>query len=57
MDYVKTRAPFWKWAETAMGATWIDANDRDEAAAARWFSDPPMAGTQLRIIEQSDDKE
>ncbi|GGE40293.1 molybdenum cofactor biosynthesis protein MoaE [Agaricicola taiwanensis] len=35
MDYLKTRAPFWKKEEGADGA-WVAASDRDEGAAARW---------------------
>ncbi len=36
MDYLKTRAPFWKKEETAQGAAWVDARESDEAAIARW---------------------
>lgn len=36
MDYLKTRAPFWKREETPAGARWVDARDSDESAAARW---------------------
>jgi molybdopterin synthase catalytic subunit len=36
MDYLKTRAPFWKKEETPEGTRWVDARDSDEAAAARW---------------------
>ncbi|MDP5241254.1 molybdopterin synthase catalytic subunit MoaE [Uliginosibacterium sp. 31-16] len=36
MDYLKTRAPFWKKEETPEGARWVDARDSDEAALARW---------------------
>jgi molybdopterin synthase catalytic subunit len=36
MDYLKTRAPFWKREEGTSGAGWVDAHDRDDAAAARW---------------------
>ena len=37
MDYLKTRAPFWKkaWAEDGQ-AHWVDARDTDHDAAARW---------------------
>lgn len=37
MDYLKTRAPFWKREETAAGAHWVDARESDDAAAARWL--------------------
>lgn len=36
MDYLKTRAPFWKKEATAEGARWVDARDKDDSAAARW---------------------
>ena len=39
MDFLKTRAPFWKKEETADGARWVDARVSDEAAAARWDGD------------------
>jgi molybdopterin synthase catalytic subunit len=36
MDYLKTRAPFWKKEQTPDGARWVDARASDEDAAARW---------------------
>ena len=36
MDYLKTRAPFWKCETTPEGARWVDARDSDDSAAARW---------------------
>lgn len=36
MDYLKTRAPFWKREETPEGSRWVDARESDDAAAARW---------------------
>lgn len=36
MDYLKTRAPFWKLEETPEGAHWVDARESDDAAASRW---------------------
>src|SRR5438552_1892891 len=36
MDYLKANAPFWKREESAAGASWIEARDHDDAAAARW---------------------
>lgn len=36
MDFLKTRAPFWKREETPEGARWVDARESDDAAAARW---------------------
>ena len=36
MDYLKTRAPFWKKEQTGAGARWVEARTADEAAAERW---------------------
>ena len=36
MDYLKTRAPFWKKVERADGTHWVAARKTDGAAAARW---------------------
>ncbi|MSP45169.1 MAG: molybdenum cofactor biosynthesis protein MoaE [Xanthobacteraceae bacterium] len=36
MDYLKTRAPFWKQVESKTGKTWVEAKGADDAAAARW---------------------
>jgi len=38
MDYLKTRAPFWKQVEKAGGATWVEAKSSDDSAAERWLS-------------------
>ncbi|MFT5692341.1 MAG: molybdopterin synthase catalytic subunit [Oceanicoccus sp.] len=36
MDYLKTRAPFWKKELTPKGERWVDARDSDLEAARRW---------------------
>src|SRR6187551_1454226 len=36
MDYLKTRAPFWKLVEKATGKDWVEAKATDDAAAKRW---------------------
>lgn len=41
IDWLKTKAPFWKLEETADGGKWVEARDSDEAAAERWV--PPAA--------------
>ncbi len=38
MDYLKTRAPFWKKEETTDGGRWVDARESDDHAAGRWES-------------------
>ena len=39
MDYLKTRAPFWKKEATPDGERWVDARASDDAAAERWRDD------------------
>ncbi len=39
MDYLKTRAPFWKQVEAAGRTDWVDAKASDDAAADRWRKD------------------
>jgi molybdopterin synthase catalytic subunit len=46
MDYLKTRAPFWKQVEKASGQTsieetWVEAKAADDTAAERWADPPP----------------
>ena len=36
MDYLKTRAPFWKKEKTPQGERWVDARESDDESAARW---------------------
>ncbi len=36
MDFLKTRAPFWKKEETPQGERWVEARASDDAAAERW---------------------
>jgi molybdopterin synthase catalytic subunit len=36
MDYLKSRAPFWKKEITSDGAAWVAARDEDEDALTRW---------------------
>lgn len=36
IDWLKTRAPFWKLEDTPDGGKWVDAKASDDAATARW---------------------
>jgi molybdopterin synthase catalytic subunit len=36
MDYLKTRAPFWKKENTQDGPRWVEGRQSDQAAAERW---------------------
>ncbi|MGI9373651.1 MAG: molybdenum cofactor biosynthesis protein MoaE [Hyphomicrobiales bacterium] len=36
MDWLKTKAPFWKLEEGGQGGNWVDARESDDEAAARW---------------------
>ena len=54
IDWLKTRAPFWKQEHLSDGTShWVDARATDDAATARWQSDPqsqnplPLAGEGL----------
>jgi molybdopterin synthase catalytic subunit len=37
MDYLKTRAPFWKRESGPRGSRWVEADARDEVAGSRWY--------------------
>lgn len=41
MDFLKTRAPFWKLEDTGTGIHWVDARDSDDEAARRWTDRGP----------------
>jgi molybdopterin synthase catalytic subunit len=36
IDWLKTKAPFWKLEESASGSHWVAARDEDDVAAASW---------------------
>jgi molybdopterin synthase catalytic subunit len=36
MDWLKTKAPFWKIEHSAQGDVWVDAKESDDQAAERW---------------------
>ena len=36
MDYLKSRAPFWKKETTAAGENWVESTVKDEEALKRW---------------------
>ncbi|PZF76616.1 molybdenum cofactor biosynthesis protein MoaE [Aestuariivirga litoralis] len=36
IDWLKTKAPFWKLEENGEGAAWVAAKDSDDDAARRW---------------------
>jgi molybdopterin synthase catalytic subunit len=43
VDWLKTKAPFWKLEEGADGAAWVEARSSDDDAAARWTPPPTKA--------------
>jgi molybdopterin synthase catalytic subunit len=43
MDYLKTRAPFWKLEERPDGTSWVEAKASDDSAAERWQPDRKQA--------------
>lgn len=40
IDWLKTKAPFWKLEETGAASQWVEARATDESAAARWQQEP-----------------
>ena len=36
VDWLKTKAPFWKLEETPAGEKWVGAHEGDDKAAERW---------------------
>jgi molybdopterin synthase catalytic subunit len=36
IDWLKTKAPFWKYEESGSGARWVEAKEADDQAAQRW---------------------
>jgi molybdopterin synthase catalytic subunit len=59
MDYLKTRAPFWKKERTATGERWVEARISDDQAAARWVegaqtTSMPAASTPLASTSSRD---
>ncbi len=45
IDWLKTKAPFWKREETPAGGEWVRARDSDDQAAARWAKAPKTGKT------------
>lgn len=43
MDWLKTKAPFWKLEEVDGKSNWVAARQDDDAAAARWQTDTPKS--------------
>jgi molybdopterin synthase catalytic subunit len=41
VDFLKTRAPFWKRESGPRGARWVQARESDEQALGRWSERPP----------------
>jgi molybdopterin synthase catalytic subunit len=43
MDYLKSRAPFWKQVESAGTTAWVEAKTADDVAAERWSTASPRS--------------
>ncbi|MEE8187906.1 MAG: molybdenum cofactor biosynthesis protein MoaE, partial [Kiloniellales bacterium] len=43
IDWLKTKAPFWKQEETESGPKWVEARGSDDQAAKRWRAKDPDA--------------
>lgn len=55
MDYLKSRAPFWKKETGAQGDSWVAARQDDESALARW-EDKARVG-QLKVDQTKDERQ
>jgi molybdopterin synthase catalytic subunit len=44
VDWLKTKAPFWKLEERRAGAAWVEARASDDTAAKRWARSTPSIG-------------
>jgi len=44
IDYLKSKAPFWKCESGSDGERWVEAENRDAAALSRWGDDKDAAG-------------
>jgi molybdopterin synthase catalytic subunit len=45
IDWLKTKAPFWKLEDTESGAKWVSARNQDDKAAGRWIPDESAPAT------------
>jgi molybdopterin synthase catalytic subunit len=48
MDYLKTRAPFWKKEQTTHGERWLETRETDHKAASQWQNKPDLDSTGSR---------
>jgi molybdopterin synthase catalytic subunit len=39
IDWLKTKAPFWKLEDTEAGSQWVASREEDDEAARRWIED------------------
>ncbi|RMF11370.1 MAG: molybdenum cofactor biosynthesis protein MoaE [Alphaproteobacteria bacterium] len=54
MDFLKTRAPFWKKEHFADGTSrWVEARESDERAAQRWVLPAESTGVKGRVDEEA----
>jgi len=49
MDYLKTKAPFWKKEKTDCGSHWIEARNSDNRKVKRWQESKPLSDTWLPL--------
>jgi len=51
IDWLKTKAPFWKLEEGPAGAEWVEARGSDDTAAGRWDEAAPPGGEDPKAAE------
>ena len=57
MDFLKTRAPFWKQVEAAGATNWVEAKQSDDSAAERWAGAPPRRRDAAGVVSEPSEKE
>ena len=51
IDWLKTKAPFWKLEEGPEGAAWVESRASDDSSAARWDQPPKVDGADPEAAE------
>ena len=51
IDWLKTKAPFWKLEEGPEGVDWVETRASDDASAARWDEPPKIAEADPEVAE------
>lgn len=56
IDWLKTKAPFWKLEDTGSDSQWVTARDEDDTAAKRWKVEPGLRPAAYPTSEDGETK-